>query len=178
MRNHGLDFSVLVFAVGLRATFVVAFLGRRDSKRVASAALADQRLNRWLVGLSAGATANSGFVVTGAVGLGYTFGAQWLLLPLSWLLGDILFWLVFPNRINAAGRAISATTMTAVIVLGMKPGSRIGLRRTVAVIVILCLGGYVSAQWLAGQKFLQGAFGFGSIFDLLARLKTLGPIRR
>src|SRR5689334_12271291 len=106
MRDRSLDLSVVVFAIGLLATFVVACLGRRDSRRVTSATLTEQRLNRWLVGLSAGATANSGFVVTGAVGLGYTFGAQWLLLPLSWLLGDLLFWSVFPNRINATGRAV------------------------------------------------------------------------
>lgn len=167
MRNASVDSSVLVFAVGLLATFVVAWLGRRDSKRVSSDALAEHRLNRWLVGLSAGATANSGFVVTGAVGLGYTFGAQWLLLPLAWLLGDILFWLVFPNRINAAGRAINATTMTDVIVDGMKPRARIGLKRTIAVVILVCLGGYVSAQWIAGQKFLQGAFGFGNVTSLL-----------
>lgn len=162
-----MDFSVVVFGVALLATFVVAFLGRRDSRRVASAALSEHRLNRWLVGLSAGATANSGFVVTGAVGLGYTFGAQWLLLPLSWLLGDLVFWRFFPDRINAAGRAVNATTMTDVIVDGMKPGFRIGLKRAVAVVVLICLGGYVSAQWLAGQKFLQGAFNFGNVTSLM-----------
>jgi len=162
-----MDASVAVFAVALIATFAVACLGRRDSKRVSSAALAEQRLNKWLVGLSAGATANSGFVVTGAVGLGYMFGAQWLLLPLSWLLGDLLFWLVFPNRINATGRSISATTMTDVIVDGMQPRNQLGLRRVVGIVIVVCLGGYVSAQWLAGQKFLQGAFGFGSFTSLL-----------
>ncbi|HKD81387.1 MAG TPA: hypothetical protein VKH81_16955 [Candidatus Angelobacter sp.] len=162
-----MGFSVVVFAVALVATFIVACLGRRDSNRVASDVLAEHRLNRWLVGLSAGATANSGFVVTGAVGLGYTFGAQWLLLPLSWLLGDMLFWLVFPNRINAAGRAIDATTTTDVIVHGLKPRPQVILKRTIAVIVLVCLGGYISAQWIAGQKFLQGAFGFENITSLL-----------
>ena len=63
------------------------------------------------VGLSAGATANSGFVVTGAVGLGYTMGAQWLVLPLAWLLGDVVFWSIFPNRINEVGRTASASTL-------------------------------------------------------------------
>jgi len=167
MRDHGVDVSVAVFAVALIATFAVACLGRRDSRRVASAALAEQRLNRWLVGLSAGATANSGFVVTGAVGLGYMFGAQWLLLPLSWLLGDLLFWLVFPNRINATGRSVNATTMTDVIVDGMQPRNQMGLKRAVGIVILVCLGGYVSAQWLAGQKFLQGAFGFDSFSSLL-----------
>jgi Na+/proline symporter len=70
MVNHGADLSVVVFGVALLGTFAVALLGRRDSKRVASATLSEHRLNRWLVGLSAGATANSGFVVTAAVGLG------------------------------------------------------------------------------------------------------------
>jgi sodium/proline symporter len=168
MVNYGADLSVVVFGVALLGTFVVALLGRRDSKRVASATLSEHRLNRWLVGLSAGATANSGFVVTAAVGLGYSFGAQWLLLPLSWLLGDVLFWSVFPQRINAMGRAVNATTMTDVIVDGMKPRLQIGLRRAVAILIIVCLGGYVSAQWLAGQKFLRGAFGFDGTISLLA----------
>jgi len=167
MQDKGVAFSIAVFGIALFATFVVAWLGRRDAKQVTSSALSEQRLNRWLVGLSAGATANSGFVVTGAVGLGYSFGAQWLLLPLSWLLGDVLFWLVFPDRINATGRAVNATTMTDVIVDGMKPGYKSALKRAVGVIILVCLGGYVSAQWLAGQKFLQGAFDFGGVTSLM-----------
>ena len=163
-----MDISIIVFAVALLGTFAVAILGRRDSKQVASATLSEQRLNRWLVGLSAGATANSGFVVTAAVGLGYSFGAQWLLLPLSWLLGDVIFWLVFPQRINAAGRAIKATTMTDLIVDGIRPQLKAGLKRMIAVLVLVCLGGYVSAQWLAGEKFLGGAFGFDGVVSLLA----------
>jgi Na+/proline symporter len=57
--------------------------------------------------------------------------------------------------------------MTDEIVDGMKPRQQIGLKRTVAVVVLLCLGGYVSAQWLAGQKFLEGAFDFSSVKALL-----------
>ena len=167
MSNHVVDISVIVFGVALLGTFVVAFLGRRDSKSLASATLSEHRLNRWLVGLSAGATANSGFVVTAAVGLGYSFGAQWLLLPLSWFLGDVLFWVFFPQRINATGRAIKATTMTDVIVDRMRPRLQVGLKRTIAVLILICLGGYVSAQWLAGQKFLRGAFGFDGAISLL-----------
>lgn len=160
--------SMAVFALTLLGTFVVAFLGRWHAKRVTSAVLSEHHLNRWLLGLSAGATANSGFVVTAAVGLGYAYGAQWLLLPLSWFLGDLLFWTFFPQRINAIGRTVRATTMTDVIVHGMKPRQQAGLKRSVSVLVILCLGGYVSAQWLAGQKFLHGAFGFDGTASLLA----------
>jgi sodium/proline symporter len=167
MHGQSVTFSVVVFGCAVLATLIVAVLGRRDAKGLTSSALADQRLNRWLVGLSAGATANSGFVVTAAVGLGYNFGAQWLLLPLAWLLGDILFWSLFPSKINAIGREIRATTMTDLIVHGMSPTPRLWLKRTIALVIIVCLGGYVSAQWIAGQKFLEGAFDFGGVASLL-----------
>ena len=159
---------MIVFAVTLLGAFLVAFLGRSHSKGVTSATLSEHRLNRWLVGLSAGATANSAFVVTAAVGLGYSSGAQWLLLPLSWLLGDVLFWMLFPQRINLVGRNIKATTMTDVVVDGMTPRIQLGLKRAVAILIVICLGGYVSAQWIAGQKFLRGAFGLDGPISLLA----------
>ena len=136
MPNRGVDMSVVTFGLALLGTFIVAYLGRRHSKRVASATLSGHRLNKWLVGLSAGATANSGFVVTAAVGLGYSFGVQWLLLPLSWLLGDVVFWLFFPQRINATGRAVRATTMTDVIVDGMSLQLQVGLKRAIAIPVL------------------------------------------
>ncbi len=157
---------MLVFVATLLGTFAVALLGRRHSKRVGSATLSDHRLNKWLVGLSAGATANSGFVVTAAVGLGYSFGVHWILLPLSWLLGDAMFWIFFPQRINATGRAVGATTMTDVIVHDLDQRPQLALKRIVAILIIICLGGYVSAQWLAGQKFLNGAFGLSGPIGL------------
>jgi Na+/proline symporter len=168
MKSASLDLSIGIFIVALAATFSASYLGRRHAKAVSAGSLSGQRLNRWLVGLSAGATANSGFVVTGAVGLGYSFGAQWLLLPLAWLLGDIVFWSLFPDKINAAGKASMASTLTDVIVYRLPPAARRRLKVVVGVIVLACLGGYVSAQWIAGQKFLQGAFGLGGLSSLLA----------
>ena len=35
-----------------------------------------------------------------------------------------------------------------------------------SLVVVLCLGGYLSAQWLAGQKFLAGAFGASNLAAL------------
>lgn len=75
------DLSVLIFLFTLAATFFVSFLGRAHARKLNSNALADQKLSKWLVGLSAGATGNSAFIVTGAVGLGYTLGMPSLLLP-------------------------------------------------------------------------------------------------
>ncbi len=163
-----LQFSaVAAFGVVLIATFLVAWKGRLDSDTEAELHISEQRLNRWQVGLSAGATANSGFVVTGAVGLGYAFGLYFLLLPFGWFLGDVIFWKYFPHRINAFGREVKATTLANIITHGLNVGRFHPLVLMSTVVVILCLGGYTVAQWVAGQKFLSGAFGLSGHWGLV-----------
>lgn len=161
-----INLSIAIFATTLLATLAVSYLGRRHEARRRGGSLSGQGLNRWLVGLSAGATANSGFVVTAAVGLGYSHGARWLLLPLAWLAGDVLFWIVFPQRINRVGADAQATTLTDVVVRGLPARPKRVLQVLIGSITLVCLGGYVSAQWVSGQKFLMGAFGFGSVVSL------------
>jgi sodium/proline symporter len=147
-----------VFLATLAATFFAAILARRHAGGTADHGLAQRSLNRWLVGLSAGTTANSGFIVTGAVGLGYAYGMQWMFLPLSWLLGDLVFWHFFPARLNAYGRESGATTLSELITHGLQGrGARV-VAVISACVIVACLVGYTAAQWLAGQKFLTGAF--------------------
>lgn len=158
--------SGAVFAATIVATFMVTFLARKHAAGIDGQSLASQRLNRWLIGLSAGATANSGFIVTAAVGLGYQYGAQWLLLPLAWLVGDTLFWAVFPGRINAFGQRVGARTLTDLIA-GTEEGKTARLiAMLVGLIVVICLTGYTASQWMAGQKFVNGAFGFSPAVSL------------
>lgn len=156
--------ALAVFSATLFATFFVAWLGRRHAHHLEAAPLTEQKLNRWLVGLSAGATANSGFVVTGAVGLGYLYGFQWLLLPLGWLLGDIVFWTFFPQRINRLGAAARVTTLSEIITY--RAGTNLAARLlpvVCSIIVLVCLGGYTVAQWFSSTKVLHGAFGFSGM---------------
>jgi Na+/proline symporter len=159
--------SLSVFALTIVATFIASILGHRHASASSGEGLAGEKLNKWLVGLSAGASANSGFVVTGAVGLGYVGGLPSLLIPLGWLAGDILFWLFFPQRINGAGAALGAFTLTDVLVGGLGPKARRPIKLIAATMILLCLSGYISAQWLSGQKFLLGAFGLGGIVSLV-----------
>ena len=85
--------SGAVFAIALTVTFLAAIIGRLHATQDRTDRdLAGRNLNRWLIGLSAGATGNSGFIVTGAVGLGYSGGVQWIMLPIAWLIGDLVFW--------------------------------------------------------------------------------------
>jgi Na+/proline symporter len=158
-------FVEIIFIITLSLTFTAAYLGRKHSK-VRAGGLANEKLNKWMIGLSAGATANSGFIVTGAVGLGYSFGAQWLLLPISWFLGDLLFWKFCPAKINAVGQQAKATTLSELLNSGLKGKMAKSASILATIIIILCLGAYTSAQWLAGQKFVAGAFEFSGTVSL------------
>jgi sodium/proline symporter len=154
------------FIATLLATFVASALGRRWTVGRAADGLFNQQLNRWLIGLSAGATANSGFVVTAAVGIGYSDGLRWVMLPIAWLLGDVVFWLIFPQRINETGRRLRATTISELLTGGLS-GSLVSVLKIVtSLVVVLSLSLYLSAQWLSGQKFLAGAFGMPSLVAL------------
>jgi sodium/proline symporter len=150
--------TATIFAFTLAATFFAAYLGRKHSAK-SGEGLAGEKLNKWLIGLSAGATANSGFVVTGAVGLGYMYGMQWVMLPLAWLLGDIIFWRFFPAKINEFGRVSGATTISEILTYGQTGPWAKALSVLTALVIVVCLGGYTTAQWIAGEKFLAGAFG-------------------
>jgi sodium/proline symporter len=156
----------VVFLITLVAIFGVAIFARRQSARDTNGGLAEMKFNRWLVGLSAGTTANSGFIATGSVGLGYTFGLKSLVLSIGWLLGDLVFWYVFPARINRSGRESQATTVSDVLTYKLSGTVSSLLGTLCGLIILVCLTGFLSAQWLAGQKFLSGAFGVPSLIAL------------
>jgi len=156
-----------IFIATIVATFAITLLARSHAKKLADNALHAQKLNKWLVGLSAGATANSGFIVTAAVGLGYLYGAQWILLPVAWFIGDLIFWKFFPSKINEIGRKINASTITDIVVAGFEGRPAKFLTAILGILILVALTSYTSAQWLAGQKFVQGAFGLTPHFSLM-----------
>ncbi|HKH80528.1 MAG TPA: hypothetical protein VKA03_02760 [Methylovirgula sp.] len=165
---HKLGLAGVIFFATVAATFGAAVLGRALAQRAdGEEDLAGRRLNRWLIGLSAGAAGNSGFIVTGAVGLGYAGGVHWLLMPVGWLIGDLVFWRIFPARLNGLARQARAVTLSEMLTFDLSGR----LVRLVSILVALLLIGflatYTSAQWLAGRKFLSGVLDLNGLSALI-----------
>jgi len=161
------DNSTTFFVLTIVVTYAAALVARRWGSEDSHSGLAGRNLNKWLVGLSAGTTGNSGFIVTAAVALGYTGGLRWLLLPCSWLIGDLVFWMLFPSRINALARTSSAVTLSDMLGAGLKAPDGNLVRIFSAMFLAVFLSVYVAAQWLAGEKFLSGSFGLTTYTALL-----------
>lgn len=166
--------TALVFAISLLVTFGAVLWSRRSAQvGGADGDLDGRRLNRWMIGLSAATTGNSGFIVTGAVGLGYAYGLHWILLPLSWLLGDLIFWSIFPEKLNAQARKSMATTLSEFLSHDLHGAAARWVSILVAVLLIVFLAVYTSAQWLAGKKFLSGVFVISDVSALILFSATI-----
>jgi sodium/proline symporter len=76
-----------------------------------------------------------------------------MLLPLSWLLGDLVFCSLFPGRINKLARDLNAVTLSEMLTTGIQ-----AVRAKLIVAV-------TSIQ--AGGKFLSGASGITENIALL-----------
>jgi Na+/proline symporter len=165
---HAHPLAIAVFAATLLLTFGAAIYARlRAAQDSSEEDLAGRNLNKWLIGLSAGTTGNSGFIVTGAVGLGYAGGAQWLLLPLGWLLGDLVYWSFFPDKVNRLAREAGATTLPELLTYQIGGWTARAITMLVAAILVIFLSIYTAAQWLAGEKFLAGVFAMTPAMALI-----------
>lgn len=159
--------ALLVFFATLALTFGTAIYARlRMRGGSGEEDLAGRRLNKWLVGLSAATTGNSGFIVTGAVGIGYAGGAQWLLLPIGWLLGDLIYWSLFPDRINRLARRAEAVTLSELLTFDLSGRAARACSVLVATTLIAFLSVYTASQWLAGEKFLGGIMPLSNVAAL------------
>jgi Na+/proline symporter len=144
-------FILSLFTVGLWASF------RRKGNENEDYFLASRTLKWYLVAISAGATANSGFIVTGAVGLGYTLGVSAILLPLSWFLGDLVFWSIFPHKINKLSRAENAKTIGEFLTFDFVKGAKI-ISVITGLILIFATATYTIAQWAAAAVTFTGFY--------------------
>jgi sodium/proline symporter len=121
--------------------------------------LASQTMPPWLVGLSAVATNNSGYMFIGIIGFTYTSGLSSIWLMIGWITGDFLASLFVHPRLREATSQCDETSYAGVI--SHWGGTRFKvLQRLAAVVSIIFLLAYSSAQMVAGGKALQVLFGW------------------
>ncbi len=146
---------LLSFIVFILISIAIGVLSTRYIDNSAESFFISHRnLGKWALGISASATANSGFVVIGAVGMGYSLGLKSLLYPLAWFIGDLVFWYFFANRINKMGKDKEALTLGALV--SSKNNKFLVL--LLGIITVTMLTVYASAQYDAAGKTLSSFF--------------------
>ena len=171
------------------SVFVVLFLGvgayaaRRGTSTDVDYLLGSRSFGAWFVGLSAGATGNSGFIMLGSVGLGYTMGLSAVIMPLAWFLGDLMFWSVFPEKFNRVARDRDCSTIPELLSSGISGRGSVAIRQMAGLLIVVLIGAYTAAQFSAAAKTLNVFFeldmNIGIVVSALAILAycTTGGLR-
>jgi Na+/proline symporter len=167
--------STSIFACMLITIFVIAKRSNRFQTIVSNGTETIPLLH---IIASLSATSNTAFVVFGAVGMGYTTGLQGFLLPLGFLLGDVVFWRFLPQKISAYGIATNSKTLQELVTYQLNGRIASVIKLVVTTITLLGLFLYTVAQFLAGHYWLTASYHINngwftvSLFGLLIGLYT------
>ncbi len=121
--------------------------------------LASNSIKPWLLGLSAVATNNSGYMFIGVIGYTYATGLASIWLMIGWILGDFLASLFVHRKLNEA--TLKSQEVSYAGVLSSWNGERnIWVKKLIALISVVFLLVYASAQLTAGGKALLVLFAW------------------
>ena len=120
--------------------------------------LAGKSLSPWIVGLSAMATNNSGYMFIGLIGFTYLVGLPSIWLMVGWILGDFLISRIVHKKINEAVTKNSNVTYASVVGAWSEQGQFIS--KFIGLFSLIFLIIYASAQFVSGGKTLMVVFGW------------------
>ncbi|MEX0964464.1 MAG: sodium/proline symporter [Pseudohongiellaceae bacterium] len=123
--------------------------------------LADNTISPGLVGLSAVATNNSGYMFIGVIGYTYTTGLAAIWLMIGWIVGDFLASMFVHSRLRIATERTGEVSYAGVLSHWYGDGQQ-SLQRIIGIISILFLLTYAGAQLVAGSKALHVLFDWPS----------------
>lgn len=152
---------MLISFLLLNGLFIVIGLAsyRRSRSTNTDYYLAGQSVKPWLVGLSAVATNNTGYLFMGLIGYTYATGLSSLWLALGWLMGDFFASTFVHKRLHRATTRTGKYTLAGVIAHWHGSGSA-GLQKTLALLSLLFLLSLAAAQLVLGSKALGVLLGW------------------
>ena len=119
--------------------------------------LAGKTVKPWLVGLSAVATTNSGYMFVGMIGYTYSAGLSSMWLLIGWIFGDFLASTFIHKQLRETTEKEKVLSFAGALSRWHGTDYRI-LRIVAGVITVAFLGTYAAAQLNAGSKALHVLF--------------------
>jgi SSS family solute:Na+ symporter/sodium/proline symporter len=134
--------------------------------------LASSSVRPWLVGLSAVATNNSGYMFIGVIGFTYQTGLAAIWLMIGWILGDYIGSTFIHRRLRTVTEKTDEASFAGVI--ARWHGETFGVwRKVAATIMVVFLIAYAAAQITAGSKALDGVLGINPAIGATAVAATI-----
>jgi SSS family solute:Na+ symporter len=144
-------YLVVVLAIGVFAT-------RFSSRGVGEFFVGGRKMNRFVVALSAVVSGRSAWLLLGVTGVAYTQGVSAIWTVTGYTVVELLLFLTLAPRLREFAGEHDSVTLPDVF--ASRFGDRDGrLRLVLALVLLIFMVGYVSAQFTAGGKAISASFG-------------------
>ncbi len=154
----------------LTYTAVVMLFGiwsaRSSTKTSSDFFLADRGLGPWVAGLSAAASAESGWVTLGLVGVAYQTGLGVLWLAVGTVLAFLFNWMGTAPKLRQKSEARNAITIPDILAANHRGAVATAIRSIAVLIILAMLTAYVAAQLNAAGKAFQETFQWDYVFGV------------
>ncbi len=154
--------AVWAFA-GYLVTLVLigAYSVRFSSSGIGNFFVGGRKMHRLVVALSAVVSGRSAWLLLGVTGMAYSMGASALWVVVGYTVVEFFLFLYFAGRLRRFSEAYDCITVPDFFAarFGDDDGR---LRIVLAVVLIVFMTSYVSAQFVGGGKAIGASFGLGS----------------
>ena len=163
-----LDSVALSFVAYTLAIVGLGLYSARFSKGTAADFfLADRGLGAWVAAISSSASAESGWVTLGLVGMAYNTGIGALWVVLGTVVAFLFNWFVLAWRLRSRSAQLHALTVPDVLASPFRGLPALLIRLVGVLIILTMLTAYVAAQLNAAGKTFNGTFGWSYMTGVL-----------
>ena len=157
--------SFVVYTVAIVGLGV--YSARFSKQTAADFFLADRGLGAWVAAISSSASAESGWVTLGLVGMAYKtgIGAMWVVL--GTFIAFLFNWFVLAWRLRSRAAEFDALTIPDVLAAPFRGWPALLIRIMGVLIILAMLTAYVAAQLNAAGKTFNGTFGWDYLTGVL-----------
>ena len=122
--------------------------------------LADRGIGAWVAALSSSASAESGWVTLGLVGMAFKTGIGALWIIPGTVLAFLFNWLVIADRLRHFARDRDAITLPDVLAARFSGKGALIIRVLAVLVILSMLSAYVAAQFNAAGKLFDSLLGW------------------
>jgi len=157
----------IVFVVYLLILAALALWSRREAQTMSGYFIAGKKLPPWVVAFSTNATGESGWLLLGLTGMGYSVGVHAYWVVAGEVTGIAVAWLLMSRRIKRMSDEYGSITVPDVLASRLNDKNHV-LRKISTLIILTMVGTYIAAQMVATGKAFSGftelTYGAGVVF--------------
>ena len=167
--------STAIFFLYVFTLLAIGWLaGRRTRDTVEDVHVADRAAHPMVAALSSAASTESGFVLLGMVGAGYTIGFNAFWIIPAGVIGYAILWLGMGRKLRSIAVASGATTVPELLGVGESKVLRQLTIISATIIAVVFLIAYTAAQFNAAGKAFDAQFEIGVSLSIALTASVIG----